>query len=241
MDKHPIKCLTIFCFMAVVYCSCTGPNSRNNQLTDEEKKDGWVLLFDGQSTSGWHLFHNDSVRSQWVAKNGELSCNTDYHLEHRDIVSDKEFENFDLTFEWKIAQGGNSGVFIDVLERPDLPSTWASGPEYQLLEKSNPDYATPNKRSGCIFGFAPPINPVDTKPMGEWNQSQIKQLNGKIEFYLNGELTAQQDLHSAAWTEMIRQTNFKNYPEFGKHTKGHIALQYWLKGISFRNIKIKEL
>jgi hypothetical protein len=241
MSKPLAKYFTTLWLIAVVLGSCTALKDQNNQLTDEEKKDGWVLLFDGQSTSGWHLFHNDSVRNQWIAKNGELYCNTDYHLEHRDIVSDKEFENFELTFEWKIAQAGNSGVFIDVLERPDMPSTWASGPEYQLLEKSNPDYAMANKRSGCIFGFAPPINPVDTKPQGEWNQSRIRQVNGKIEFYLNGALTAQQDLQSAAWTEMIRQTNFKNYPEFGKHTKGHIALQYWLKGISFRNIKIREL
>jgi hypothetical protein len=241
MIKDLVKYMATVCFVAGVFCSCTGSKDGNNQLTDKEKKDGWVLLFDGQSTDGWHLFHNDSVKSNWIAKNGELSCNTDYHLEHRDIVSDKEFENFDLTFEWKIALAGNSGVFIDVLERPDMPSTWASGPEYQLLEKSNPDYETPNKRSGCIFGFAPPINPADSKPQGEWNQSRIRQINGKIEFYLNGVLTAQQDLLSAAWPEMISHTNFKNYPEFGKHTKGHIALQYWLKGISFRNIKIKEL
>ena len=136
---------------------------------------------------------------------------------------------------------GNSGVFINVVERPDILTTWASGPEYQLLEKSHPDYPEKTKRSGCLYGFAPQKNPVEPTSFGEWNQSRIRQMNGKVEFYLNGVLTAQQDFNSQAWRDMISQSNFKNYPEFGKHIKGHIALQQWAKAISFRNIKIKEL
>jgi len=241
MNKQLIRFSGTLCVIAYLFCSCTGVSNQQNQLTDEEKKQGWSLLFDGVSTSGWHLYNSDKIDSHWLAKNGELSCNTDFHLEHLDIITDKEFENFELHFEWKIAKGGNSGVFINVVERPDIPTTWASGPEYQLLEDSNPDYADGNKRSGCIFGFAPQINPVALKPFGEWNQSGIKQVNGKIEFYLNGVLTAQQDLHSQAWLDWVGQSNFKRFPEFGRHAKGHIGLQYWLKGISFRNIKIREL
>lgn len=197
------------------------------------------MLFDGESTSGWHLYNGGKIDSQWLAKDGELYCKT--LLEHQDIVTDKEFENFDMTFEWKMAKGGNSGVFINVIERKDLPSAWSSGPEYQLLENSNPDYATGNKRSGCIFGFDPQINSVALKPLGEWNQSRIRQQNGKIEFYLNGVLTAHQDLTSKEWIARAGSGGFKYYPEYGRHTKGHIGLQYWLKGISFRNMKIKEI
>ncbi|HVM88242.1 MAG TPA: DUF1080 domain-containing protein [Puia sp.] len=240
MINRTIHFLGTFCFVAFLF-ACKALSDNNNQLSEKEKREGWSMLFDGASTNGWHLYNNGKIDTQWIAKNGELYCNTNFRLEHQDIVTDKEFGNFDLKFEWKIAVAGNSGVFINVIERNDLATTWSSGPEYQLLESSNPDYAVPNKRSGCMFGFAPQINAVEPKPQGQWNQSEIKQVNGKVEFYLNGVLTAQQDFYSPAWTDMINKTNFVHFPEYGKHTKGHIGLQYWLKGISFRNIKIKEL
>ncbi len=85
------------------------------------------------------------------------------------------------------------------------------------------------------------FNSVDPKAAGEWNESMIKQVNGKIEFYLNGVLTAQEDLSASHWKDMVAASNFKSFPEFGKHTQGRIALQDWSKGIWFRNIKIKPL
>jgi hypothetical protein len=241
MRKHFFTIFATACFIISIFCFCNGPKIQHNQLSEQEKKEGWILLFDGNSTVGWHLYNGGAMNSHWLAKNGELSCNTDYHLEHRDIISDKEFQNFDLSFEWKISTGGNSGVFIDVQERNDIPTTWASGPEYQLLEVSNHDYAEPNKRTGCMFGFAPPLNPAYQNPAGQWNQSRIKQVNGQVEFYLNGVLTAREDLGSKTWQDSVSHSNFKRFPEFGKHTKGHIGLQYWLKGVSFRDIKIREL
>lgn len=129
-----------------------------------------------------------------------------------------------------------------MLERKDIPTAWTSGPEYQLLESSHPDYAvSPTKRPGALFGFHPPITPVDPKPAGEWNQSRIKQVNGKIEFYLNGVLTAQEDFNSSHWKELVANSGFKTFPSFGKQVQGRIALQDWSKGISFRSLKIKTL
>ena len=210
-------------------------------MTDDEKKNGWVLLFDGKSTDGWHLYNRGKVPSVWIVKNDELYCDANSNREQGDLTSDKEFENFDLQFDWKIEKMGNSGVFINVIERPDIKTTYASGPEYQILEKSHPDYPDSSKRSGCMFGFGPQKNAVGATNFNEWYHSRIKQLNGKTEFYLDGVLTAEQDFTSQAWLDKVKQSNFKNYAEFGKHTKGHIALQQWAKSISFRNIKIKEL
>ena len=241
MGNYFIKFLGSLSFVPLIFSSCTGIKEQNNQLTEDEKKEGWVSLFDGKSTNGWHLYNRGNVPSVWIAQNGELYCDPESKLEQGDLTSDKEFENFDLKFDWKIEKMGNSGVFINVIERPDISTTWASGPEYQLLEKSHPDYPDVTKRSGCLYGFGAPKNPVEPKPFGEWNQSRIKQVNGKVEFYLNGILTVQQDLTSQGWFEMVSKSGFKNFPEFGKHTKGHVALQEWAKGISFRNIKIKQL
>jgi hypothetical protein len=128
-----------------------------------------------------------------------------------------------------------------VLERKDLPTGWTSGPEYQLLDKANPDFAKPQLRSGCLYSFAPQKNAVKSKPADSWNHSEIRQKNGKVKFYLNGVLTAEEDFSSKAWAEKVKNSHFKSFPEFGKHISGHIALQDWATGISFRNIKIKEL
>lgn len=133
-------------------------------------------------------------------------------------------------------------MFINVQEKSDLPTAWASGPEYQLLEKSHYDHnADPTKRAGCLYGFYPQKNTAPSKPAGQWNQSCIRQVNGKVEFYLNGVLTAEQDFNTAQWKKLVAESNFKTFPEFGKHSQGHIALQDWAKGISFRSIKIKQL
>lgn len=221
--------------------SCRGWFDHSNQLTEKEKQEGWSLLFDGRTTRGWHLYHEGNIPSAWIVKDGALYCDPNSKAKHGDLVSDGEYENFELAFDWKISPGGNSGVFINVIERPDIPYTWSSGPEYQLLDVAHPDYPVVSKRSGCLFGYGPTLNPAENKPTGEWNHSSIRQQNGKIAFYLNGVLTFQQDLHSQAWRDWVAQSSFKSFPEFGAHTRGHIGLQEWSRGISFRNIKIRVL
>ncbi|MGR3809747.1 3-keto-disaccharide hydrolase [Jiulongibacter sp. NS-SX5] len=218
-------------------------SQQKNTLTQQEKKEGWELLFDGKSTHGWHLYNKGKIPSAWVVKRGELICDPKiFDAEREDLVTDKDFENYHLKFEWKISKEGNSGVFLNVIEREDIPKAWASGPEYQLLESSHHDFeASDKKHSGCLYGFYAQKNPGPDKPAGEWNQSEIIQKNGKVEFYLNGVLTATEDFNGENWKSLVDNSGFKTFPEFGIHTKGKISLQDWSKGISFRNIKIKEL
>ncbi|MBS1528983.1 MAG: DUF1080 domain-containing protein, partial [Bacteroidetes bacterium] len=113
--------------------------------------------------------------------------------------------------------------------------------EYQLLDAANPDFAKPECRAGCLYGFAPQKHPVKARPADTWNHGEIKQVNGKVQFYLNGILTAEEDFSSKAWAGKVEKSHFKNFPEFGKHISGHIALQDWATGIAFKNVKIKEL
>lgn len=215
-----------------------GPNS----LSKAEINEGWELLFDGETTNGWHVYNKGKVASIWQVKDGELYSNPEnMSLETGDLVSDRQFEDFELKFDWKMTEGGNSGVFINVLEREDIPTPWASGPEYQLLENSHQDYTNDVKRPGCLYGFDAQKNRVESLPFGQWNQSRIRQVDGKIEFYLNGVLTAEKDITSAEWQASVAESNFKGFPEFGKRTSGHIVLQDWAKGVGFRNIKVKVL
>lgn len=229
------------CSMLLFSCANPNPSLADNQLTDQERSDGWVSLFDGKTTKGWHLYNKGNIPSSWSVRDGELTCSTDPKTQHGDLLTDKQYENYDFKFDWKITPKGNSGVFINVVERQDLPTAWASGPEYQLLDSAHPDYAIPLKRSGAIFGLDGRLNPVDDKAAGEWNHSEIKQFDGKIEFYLNGVLTVKEDFNSQLWKDSISHTHFREYPEFGKHTRGFIALQDWYKGVSFKNLKIKGL
>ncbi|MBB5638981.1 hypothetical protein HDE68_004919 [Pedobacter cryoconitis] len=226
---------------AAVISSCSSPKPKDNELSSEEKAQGYQLLFDGKTLNGWHLYNQGNISSAWVAQNGELICLPGTDATHGDLVTDQDFENYEFSFDWKISKEGNSGVFINVVERADIPTAWASGPEYQLLEKGHHDYEKEMKRSGCLYNFSPQLNPAELKPLNEWNHSVIRQQDGKIEFILNGIVTAKENLNSIHWKEAVANTNFKNFPEFGKHLKGRIALQDWNKGISFKNIKIRKL
>lgn len=238
--KNKIAMITAVVVALIINCYAT-VNEQNNVLTASEKAAGWKLLFDGHSTAGWHLYNSKGPFTVWKAKNGELFCDPSDKSGAGDLVSNNQYKDFDLKFDWKLPKSGNSGVFINVLERKDIPAAWASGPEYQLLDGSHPDFVKPMLRSGCLYSFSPQKNPVKSKPADTWNHSEIRQKNGQIEFFLNGVLTAREDLKSDSWKKKIAASHFKTFPEFGKHYSGSISLQDWSTGISFRNIKIKEL
>jgi len=226
---------------AAIITSCSSPKPKDNELSREEQEQGYQLLFDGKTLKGWHLYNEGNVSSGWVARDGELRCLPGTDARHGDLVSDQDFENYELSFDWKISKEGNSGVFINVVERADIPTAWASGPEYQLLEKAHHDYDKEMKRSGCLYNFSPQLNPAEVKSPNDWNHSMIRQQGGKVEFMLNGIVTAKEDFNSDRWKKAVANSSFKYFPEFGKYVKGRIALQDWNKGISFKNIKIKKV
>lgn len=216
-------------------------NESHNQLYDIEKEQGWELLFDGKTLNGWHVYNAPNAPSVWEVKDGALHRNPKVETEHNeDLVTEKSFENYELVLEWKISSRGNSGVFINVQEKPEVATAYQSGPEYQILDPNHMDQDIPVKKSGCLYALSPQQNEAITQA-GQWNQTRIKQVDGKVEFYLNGVLTATQDFTTPEWHEKVASTHFKNYPEFGKATQGKIALQDWYFEVWFRDIKIREL
>ncbi len=241
--------LTIVNFCLVTLCtllmlSCSPKTEEQNTLSDKEKQEGWQLLFDGQTTNGWHVFNKGNIASAWLVDSGNLVCNPHAkNVKHGDLVTDNTYENFDLMFEWKISTAGNSGLFVNVQERPELGTTFSTGPEYQLLDDGNmePEYLKNlSHKAATIFGVIPNTS-NSTPKSGDWNQSRITQQNGKLTFWLNGVQTVQVDLQSDEWKKLVASSGMSQFPEFGVATKGHLALQDWTNGVSFRNIKIKEL
>lgn len=219
-------------------------NKVHNQLLDVEKEQGWRLLFDGETLEGWHLYNNaDSTGfSAWEVQDGTIFCNaTDQTKVFGDLVTDSEFEDYELVFEWRMALRGNGGVFINVQESPEYSATHRTGPEYQLLGPQHMDNNTPMKRPGCLWGVSPQLNPVKARPARQWNTARIVQQDGKIQFYLNGKLTAEEDFTSKEWRNKVAGSGFKDAPGFGKAIQGRIGLQNWYFEAWFRNIKIREL
>jgi len=231
--------------LSVLLLSACDPKLKEyNTLTNQEKSEGWSLLFNGQDLKGWHFYNRGNVPSSWSVDSGALVCNTNAKdVKHGDLITDKEYENFDLTFEWKISKAGNSGVFINVQEDPKYDATYATGPEYQLLDDANvePDYIK-NKmhKAASIFGVIPNNSSSAPKP-GDWNQSRIVQKDGKVTFWLNGVQTLTADFKSDEWKKTVAASSMKVFPAFGVATKGRIAVQEWISGIAFRDMKIKEL
>lgn len=213
-----------------------------NTLTTEEKQEGWKLLFNGKSLDGWHVFQQPEATSAWEVQNETLTVNLKASgVQHGDLASDEVYENYELRFEWKTPDNGNSGVFINVQEDDENQIAWQTGPEYQLLGPAHVDNKKPAKRPGCLYGFSPQLTDTQVRANGEWNQSMIKQVDGKVEFYLNGNLTAKVDLNSQQWSTWVSQSGFKDLPAFGKSSKGHIVLQEWTSPVWFRNIRILAL
>ena len=228
----------------IILNACSSNKKQHNILSDQEKSKGWALLFDGNTLNGWHNFNSGNTRSAWSVDNGLLICNPHTkNAKHRDLVTDNEYENYELQFDWKISKAGNSGLFINVQERPDLGATFVTGPEYQLLDDKNIDQDYLKNRShkaGAIFGVLP-NNSNSVPDPGKWNHSRIVQKDGKVTFWLNGVQTITADFKSDAWKKTVAASSMSKYPNFAIISKGHIAIQDWTSGVAFRDIKIARL
>jgi azurin len=244
MKKHSIVAAILAIAICTLFLPGCSAGKEQNVLSDQEKKDGWTLLFDGKTMNGWHLFNNGSIPSAWSVDSGRLVCNPHAKdVKHGDLVTDKVFQDFDLQFDWKISKAGNSGLFINVRERPDLGTTFSTGEEYQLLDDRNvPSEYLGNlsHKAASIFGVVP--NTSNSIPKsGEWNHSRILQQNGAVTFWLNDVLTVQVDLKSEGWKNLVAASSLSKYREFGVALNGHLALQDWTNGVAFRNMKLRDL
>jgi cytochrome c len=217
-----------------------------NTLTEKEKQEGWKLLFDGKTTSGLRGFKGKPAPSAWKIKDGALYLDVSKKKDGQvvgggDLITDREFENYELSLEWKIQDCGNSGIIFNVVEADKYDYVWQTGPELQVLDNICHDDGRINThRAGDLFDMIG-SRFVTVRPSGEWNQARLIVNNGKTEFWLNGYKTVEFTMFTQQWADMIKNSKFKDMPDFGKAKKGRIAFQDHGDQVSFRNIKIKEL
>jgi hypothetical protein len=159
-----------------------------------------------------------------------------------DIVTDEEFENFDLKLEWKIAKNGNSGIMFCVHEdTTKYKAPYETGPEMQVLDNDgHADGKIKKHRAGDLYDLIS-CSKETVKPVGEWNQVEIKLLNGKLDFYLNAENVVSTTMWDDSWNKLVAGSKFKTMPGFGTFKKGHIDLQDHDCMVWYRNIVIKKL
>jgi hypothetical protein len=209
-----------------------------NKLTSKEKSEGYALLFDGKTTTGWHVY-NGTGPGAWGVTNGALQLDTAAQNQG-DLITDGEYENFELKLEWRIAVGGNSGIIFPVHEDKSLAYTFLTGMEMQVLDdKEAEDNKKANHLAGSLYDMIPPSHPA--KPAGEWNAVIIRKENGHITFWLNGEKVVEVQMGSEEWNKLIQNSKFKTWKYFATYPKGHIALQDHGAVVAFRDIRIKQL
>jgi hypothetical protein len=197
-----------------------------------------TTLFDGETTNGWHSYLKTGPGA-WKVVDGALQ--PDLKAEGQgDLLTDKEYENYELSLKWKIAEGGNSGIIIGVHEDTMFNDTYMTGIEMQVLDDQK---ATDNKKpthlAGALYDMMAPS--IHAKPAGKWNKVKIRKLNGHLTFWLNGDKAIEVQIGSPEWNEMLGKSKFRFWKSFAAYPKGHIALQDHGAVVSFRNIKIKEL
>jgi hypothetical protein len=214
--------------------------AQENSLSDQEKKEGWKLLFDGSSTKGWHEYGKKTAGTAWKTDNGTLHLDaTD--TTGADLVTNDEYANYDLKLEWKISKNGNSGIIFDVKELPQYDESYKTGPEMQVLDNDgHSDGKIKKHRAGDLYDLiSSSSEPV--KAVGEWNQAEIKLNKGKLDFYLNGVNVVSTTMWDENWRKLVKGSKFKSMPGFSKYKTGRIALQDHGNEVWFRNVKIRKL
>ena len=243
-----------YLLFAFAFCACNSTKQASMTSTNNSAAatdNGWISLFDGKTTKGWHTYGKTTIGKAWKADDGVLhldaSSKKDWQTaEGGDILTDDEFENFDLKLEWKIAEKGNSGVIFYIHENPEkYQYPWQTGPEFQLLDNGTPtrrgheDGKLYTHRAGDLYDLL--AAKEFAKPAGEWNEVEIVANKGKLDFYMNGQHSLSTTMWNDTWKKMIAISKFKDMPGFGTFNKGRIGLQDHGADVWFRNIKIKKL
>ena len=245
--RNLILQLVLLCLMAA---PSIGATDGLNQLSEYEQRSGWELLFDGESVDGWRNYKSQTVSDGWTVDDGVLSATKG----GGDLITEKKYDNFELSIEYRISKDGNSGLLFHVTE--DGVKPWHSGPEVQILDNAR---KRTKEKSGWLYQLFKPVVPgwslraraaagveapseVDaTRPAGEWNHIYLRVCKSQCEVALNGVSYYRFRVGDANWDKLVAKSKFSKFPQFGKAGSGHICLQEHGNDVAFRNIKLREL
>lgn len=231
-----MKSLRLFALAALLSFAVTA-RAADNELTAAEKSAGWQLIFDGHSMAGLRGYRQKAPPELgWEIKDGTLK--TVPKVKGKELITEKKFTDFELSWDWRVQEGGNNGVKYCVTEeRPDAP-----GYEYQMIDDAkHPDARFGPIRQTAAFYYVLPGHDRPTKPGGEWNTSRIFVQGDRVEHWLNGKNVLTYILGSDEVKAGVAASKFNKQPGFGDKIAGHIMLTYHQDECWFKNVKIREL
>lgn len=214
------------------------------QTSSSTVKGSWKNIFDGKSKNGWHIYLGEGTGESWQVEEGVLVFTplTKPGIKTGgDLTTDLEFENYHFSCEWKISEGGNSGIIFGVKEDPMYKKSYLTGMEMQVLDNDKHTDGKINKhRAGDLYDLIA-CSKETVKPIGEWNRAEIIYNKGKLKLFLNGENVVSTTVGDENWNKMVAGSKFKTMSGFGKFAKGRISLQDHGNKVWFRDVKIKKL
>ncbi|MBT8337878.1 MAG: DUF1080 domain-containing protein [Gemmatimonadetes bacterium] len=206
-----------------------------NTLTDAEVAAGWALLFDGVSMEAWRTYGQEGLHDGWQAEDGMIVRVAG----GGDIITRETWADFELQLEWRVEEGGNSGVFFRASE--ESGRIFEGAPEMQVLDDAvHVDGQNPLTSAGANYGLHPAPRGV-VRPAGEWNHARIRVEGERVQHWLNGEQIVDYRLGSPEWQALVAASKFAEWPEYGTYASGHIGLQDHGDRVYFRNLKIRRL
>jgi hypothetical protein len=211
------------------------PSTQPARAAPSEREGGWRPIFDGRTTAGWRAFGGEGIPDGWRVEDGALARVGPAG----DIVTKDEFGDFVLECEWRIAPGGNSGIFFHVAEGHD--HVWETGPEYQILDDAaHRDGLDPKTSAGSNYALHAPEAHV-ARPAGEWNHARIEVRGPRVRHWLNGVQVVEYELWSPDWEQRVAASKFASMPDYGRAKRGHVALQDHGDPVWFRALRIRPL
>jgi hypothetical protein len=223
--------------IAVLGWLLAGPaGAEDNVLSSDEVDAGWQLLFDGETLEGWRNYRTDgTVVKGWAAVNGTLARTGP----GGDLVTWNQFGNFELALEWRVEEGGNSGIFIRATE--DESHIYESAPEMQVLDDdAHRDGRDPLTSAGANYGLHPARRGV-VKPAGAWNAVRLRVAGDHVTHWLNGQRIVDYQLGSEDWQVRVAASKFAGWPNYSKASRGHIGLQDHGDPVAYRTLRILVL
>lgn len=237
--------LTIVAFSACNNSQDSKSSTGDTSMTQKQSEVAGekISLFDGKTFNGWHSFNGGPQVTSWMIEDSSLVClGTAKDAHGGDIVTDSNYQNFELSWDWKVSKGANSGVMYHVVEDPKYKAPYETGPEYQIID----DIGFPGKleewqKAGADYAMYLPNEKKKLKPVGEWNSSKIVFNRGQAEYWLNGEKILEFQAWSEDWNKKKVDGKWKDYPDYGMAKTGKIALQDHGNKVYYRNIWIHVL